>query len=282
MCVFSRPVQQVAATKIFARLQAGPPHRQILVYEMAFSANEDLAMLLPIPTPPGTPEDGVTFVSLEAYPEFFVDMAKGFPGPPRSRGAAPAGVAPTLEVKQVGAFEASFVPSRADFARLDERFRLPEAALAKLPCPDDYGFAVFKLKAGEGQRVHPMAFSFPTRNPRTLFFPTAHLHGDAWERRVLFDHTLYYQGSPEMRLPLSFDTGTHRLGRLAGKVLGVQGGAKAPETSPGSAKDFLQVDEERALVDGDLKVHKFELRERLPNRDVVLWPKYHERAGEYP
>ena len=138
------------------------------------------------------------------------------------------------------------------------------------------------LKAGKEQRVHPLALSFPTRNYQQIFFPTAHLHGGEWERQADFDHTLYFQGSDQMRLPLTFDTGTHRLGRLVGGVLGVAGGAKAPQISPGFAKDFMKLSEERGLLDGSLRVLRFRLRERLPNRDVVLWPRYHEKAGVYP
>lgn len=279
MCLFSQPVQHVSGTRIFARVVAGPRPRQVLVYAMELGAAQDVAMLLPLPTPKDAPDDAVEFISLEASPGFFDDMARGFPGG-ASRSLNEAPQAQALEVHAVGAFEASFVPRRADFARLDARFRLPDGVWSQLPCPEDYGFAVFKLKAGERLRVHPLALSFPTRNPRQVFFPTAHLHSGEWERRAVFDHTLYFQGSPDLRLPLAFDTGTNRLGRLAGQVLGVQGGAKAPESSYAAAKEFMPEADPR-LVEGELKVHRFTLRERLPNRDVVLWPKYHERAGEY-
>jgi hypothetical protein len=36
-------------------------------------------------------------------------------------------------VREVGSFEASYVPKIADFSRLDERFRLPVAVWKKLP-----------------------------------------------------------------------------------------------------------------------------------------------------
>ena len=49
MCCFSRPVSTVADTNIFAR--AGKDGRQYLADSMNFSAAEDLAMILPIPTP---------------------------------------------------------------------------------------------------------------------------------------------------------------------------------------------------------------------------------------
>ena len=68
---------------------------------------------------------------------------------------------------------------------------------------------------------------------------------------------------------------------MAGKVIGVAGGAKPPRTSVGKAGTFMELSPERGLVDSDMKVHRFTLQERLPNRDTVLWPKYHDRAGEY-
>jgi hypothetical protein len=103
--------------------------------------------------------------------------------------AAPAA---KLKVHDVGEFEASSVPTVQDFSRVDERFRLPEGTWEKLPIYKDFGFAVFKLKKG-AKTVHPMAFEFPRRDPRTLFFPTVHIHDGEVHRRADFDHTLYCQ-----------------------------------------------------------------------------------------
>jgi hypothetical protein len=114
----------------------------------------------------------VKFIDLKDYPEFFKDMDRGFPVPPPPQAASMSRVmtlsaaSRKLEVQQVGDFEASFVPTVGDFARLDERFRLPEGTWKDLPAYKDYGFAVFKLKPG-AMRVHPMAFSFPRQDPHT-------------------------------------------------------------------------------------------------------------------
>ena len=130
MCCFSRPVEFVNATRIFARAENA--HRQFVVYAMTMSAKEDLAMILPLPVRAGSGENAVRFISLEGYPTFFADMESGFPkeaprafGPVGCATHAPPKAA-ALPVFQVGSFEASFVPTIADFARLDERFRLPE------------------------------------------------------------------------------------------------------------------------------------------------------------
>ena len=178
MCCFSQRVISVSSTNIFAR--AAAQGRQILVYSMSLEANNDLAMILPLPAQTPAGEKDVQFVDLKGYPQFFDDLRLGFPIPPPTeslhmdRAMTSASKAP-LEVVQVGDFEASFVPAVKDFSRLDERFRLPDNAWKDLPAYADYGFAVFKLKSG-AQRIHPMAFSFLNRDNARLFFPTVHIH----------------------------------------------------------------------------------------------------------
>ena len=200
MCCFSQPVERVSGTTIFARRRNG---RQLLVYSMRYRASAALAMVLPLPVPPDPPEDAVTFINLERYPEFFADMRKGFPSSQsRSLGFMTGSIAvSTLEVHDVGSFEASFVPRAEDFVRLDERFRIPASVWDQLIRYRDYGFAVFKLKATsakEGAAVHPMAFEFPQREPELLFFPTVHVHDRSVHPYALFDHTLYCQVRPDM------------------------------------------------------------------------------------
>jgi hypothetical protein len=194
MCCFSRRVEEVKNTRIFARM--GAKGRQVLVYQMALEAKEDLAMVLPIPVVKGTGEDGVTFFDLSKYAALFADLALLFPMPKSagnpfgevSRGVGSA----KLKVQSVGAYDASFVPRVADFSRLDERFRLPAGVWDEVPGYADFGFAVFKLKPVHGE-VHPMAFAFPTATPGQVFFPTLHIHDGEVHDREVFDHTLYLQ-----------------------------------------------------------------------------------------
>lgn len=69
MCCFSGPVFDVSQTRIFARwLPHTKPFRQVLAYQMQFSAKQDLAMILPIPVAPGTAEDAVKFLDLSKEP----------------------------------------------------------------------------------------------------------------------------------------------------------------------------------------------------------------------
>lgn len=198
MCCFSEPVEDVSRTKIFARLENG---RQYLVYQMNFSSNEDLAMILPIPATPEAEDGAVEFISLEQWPDFFSKLNLLFPMVDYfdTPGEASFGESePTLEVHQVGCFDASFVPHLKDFSRLDERFRLPDNTFEQIGEYRNYGFVVFKLTHGKNQEVHPMAFSFPTRRPKALFFPTLHIHHGQYHDTALFDHSLYCQDSRDI------------------------------------------------------------------------------------
>src|SRR4051794_5265300 len=109
MCCFSKAVQKVADTSIFAR--AGKDGRQFLVYSMFLSAKDELAMILPLPVPKDSKEDAVKFINLEKYSDFFKDMLKGFPtrgsGNTKSKGDKKEDK-PKLKVVEVGSFEASF------------------------------------------------------------------------------------------------------------------------------------------------------------------------------
>ncbi|MEZ5385178.1 MAG: hypothetical protein R3F13_06660 [Prosthecobacter sp.] len=195
MCCFTGKVEEVQNTRIFARL--GEHGNQVIIYQMSVNASQDLAMVLPIPVKEGTKEDAVKFSDFSKYDSVFADLWELFPVPAARTygdpfGASPAAEGYSLKVHSVGAYDASFVPTIADFSRLDVRFRLPDDVWKKLPGYSDFGFAVFKLKPGKAQ-VHPMAFSFPTALSETVFFPTLHIHDGSVHAKETFDHTLYLQ-----------------------------------------------------------------------------------------
>jgi hypothetical protein len=257
MCCFSLPVRFVGGTKIFARtLGAG---MQALAYSMNVEIDAELAMVLPIPVAHGAAEDAVRFIDLSRYPSLFEDLHRAFPPliqPAKSRLALPdLFVAKTLAVHDVGDFEASFVPTQRDFARLDERFRLPDGVFDGIARYADYGFAVFRLKpkkklfGGIGrQTIHPMAFAFPSREPDALFFPTVHVHDGAVHATAKFDHSLYAQ---------------------AGGVLGA-----TIDWAPALGRLDAYVDMARTegLVDAELPGFALPLYGELANDDVWLRP----------
>ncbi len=250
MCCFSQPVISVSATNIFAR--GGKDGRQFLAYSMTVNAETELAMVLPLPVKVGADEEAVRFIDLSDYPDFFPDLRLGFPEPtplasPGTR--RPAGITRAkkkLEVVTVGNFEASFVPTMKDFTRLDERFRISDDAWKNLPQYRDYGFAVFKLKAGE-LKVHPMAFSFPRRNPKDLFFPTVHIHDGEVHAEADFDHVLYCQ--PREHEPLQ---------------------VRDWRESPGNAGRFMKTSKTQGLISPEQHCYQKQLRGLLPNRDTLV------------
>lgn len=251
MCCFSGPVQEVSGTRIFARRI--DKDMQYLVYSMHFKSLDDLAMILPIPTPEGSAEDAVKFISLKEYENFFDDMHAGFPEPAANgedlRDSPPRPLAlpePKLAVVDVGSFEASFVPSIKDFARLDERFRLPEGTWDALPAYKKFGFAVFKLKKGEFN-VHPMAFLFPTSLKRELFFPTVHIHDGKVHDKAAFDHDLYCQLSEEAAMY-----------------------ARGWRESPQPAGMFMDKKKAGKLIDPDAHAYKRRVYGRLKNQDTLV------------
>lgn len=270
MCCFSassegrrlRSVEKVSGTNIFAR-SANGNGSQILVYSMNLRSRIDLAMILPLPVPPGSTEAAVRFISLKEYPDFFRDMKQGFPEHPIPmslgfRGApAPALARPKLMVHDVGDFEASYVPTMDDWDRLDERFRIPSTIFDAVPAYRKFGFAVFKLKATQPKSwigflggtsatktIHPMAFEFPRADPDQLFFPTVHVHDGKFHQTATFDHTLYCQI----------------------KASGLPGWRR----SEASARFFLHVDKANGVITPDQLCYKKDIRGKHKNEDILV------------
>jgi hypothetical protein len=243
MCCFSRRVDHVGGTQIFARAADG--EREFLVYSMILAAREDLAMILPIPVPKGSADDAVRFINLEKYTEFFAELGRGFP---ESRGGIPtlakSADQPKLEVLKVGSYDASFVPTIADFSRLDERFRLPDQVWDQLPAYKDYGFVVFKLRKGKSE-VHPMAFEFPRANRQQLFFPTVHVHDGKVHATARFDHTLYCQSSGEEAIV-------------------------EWEESARPAGLFMKIDRAKGILDAGGHVYRRIIRGQRKNQDILI------------
>ncbi len=246
MCIFTGEVH-VEGTRIFARLEPDDG-TQVLVYEMQVSLGAEGAMVLPLPVNPDRRE--LKFVNLHDYEEFFTQMELCFPKPRSlSRSAvAVAGAGDLLEVHKVGAFDASFLPTMSDFGRLDSRFRVASDVWDQLEIYSDYGFAVFKLRPGEEQQVHPMAFRFATREPRQLFLPTVHVHDGEVSKEAKFDHALYVQAT-ELA-----DSAWIRGSTMPGAMMKLGG--------------VLRGDRSRGLVKPDVAVWKRTFRGQFPNVDT--------------
>jgi hypothetical protein len=195
---------RVANTSIFARINS--MLEQVLVYSMQVFTDKPSALVLPIPIEQGLGEKALSFIDLSGYRTFFDDLHQACQPiitdleASADCGSIETDIMTTLKVHSVGDYEASFVPSRNGFSRLDNRFQLDGDLWDAMPDYSDYGFAVFQLKSStakdiyhEGKMVHPMAFIFKTRNPDNVFFPTVHVHDRFFHQKAYFDHSLYTQ-----------------------------------------------------------------------------------------
>lgn len=259
MCCFSRPVVSVHDTRIFSRMASGGV--QYVIYQMDLESKEDLAMVLPVPTMLGLGEKALKFINLEAYPTLFDDMRRPFDDDRAGAGAGDpfasldAGGEPKLVVQRVGSYDASFVPSPADFDRLDERFRLPPEIFEKYQNYAGYGYAVFKLREGNA-RLHPMAFAFRSAEPGLLYFPTVHIHDGTIHEKEGFDHELYLQGG--------FPGAMTRLADEAEAARNVwQESSKIPTR-------FMKLHKTQGIVTPTQHVYRLTLRGEFLNRDVFV------------
>ncbi len=237
------PKVHVSSTSIFARTIA--PGVQALAYGMTIAAKRDVAMILPLPVRAGSGPAAVRFINLSAHANMFRELDALFygPMPARKGGFALPSLRQRLEVHAIGAFIASYVPTRGDFDRLDPRFRVPDILFDAVPDYSDYGFAVFQLAPG-ASTVHPMAFTFPTRDLERLFFPCVHIHDGRWRATAKFDHALYYQHPRVVTLGATND------------------GDRSSTVLP--ARDYA------TLVDAARPMLRRELRGALPNADVWI------------
>lgn len=235
MGCFSGTVSNVANTRIFGRVTE--KSTQYLVYQMEYTADNDIALILPLPTPPNSSPDAVRFIDLSAYPEFFDDMEKGFPLAHAVPGLGHKSQA--AQVHTVGSFDASFVPSRQAFSQLDARFRIADDLLNRLPEYHDYGFAVFKLRA-DAHTIHPIAFEFQTDSPQLLYFPTVHIHDASLATEAKFDHELFCQA---------------RAGWLR---------------SYDVAGAFIDVTRTDGIVDANERVSRMSVQGMHPNSDILV------------
>ena len=265
MCMFVGEIERVSSTRIFA--SRGADGRQQIVYSMDLDTRSEVAMVLPLPVVPGSGDDALRFIDLSGYADFFDDLARFYlasrAGGDDDDGMVSFDEAPPLVVHQVGAFEASYVPSHADWGRLDPRFRFDGVVWNELRVYDDFGFAVFQLSpcADLGtQRVHPMAFAFESRTPEQFFFPTIHVHDGQVHEVAEFDHDLYCQ------LP----AGHPLLESFAPLALHGTPDARTWTRSPGKAGVFVNAERALGLINGNTPIHMCQIHGAFANQDVLV------------
>jgi len=243
VCIFTLKVERITDTCIFARLNHSG--FQYLAYEMSAALDQEMAMILPLPVELSEPKSQgpVEFLDLSDCPTFFAYLEGSFQPRPGFSFARLFGK-DTIEVVEVESFEASYVPSIADFERLDPRFGLDISIWRQLPQYVDHGFAIFKLKPGE-KRLHPMALRFRTRYQRQLFFPTVHVHDGTVPKVEAFDHRLFCQ------------SGKHPGGNWA--------------RSRYKLGDAIPTEQNiRQLIDNKKEGFRLQMQGEFPNQDVLV------------
>ncbi|MBF0264217.1 MAG: hypothetical protein HQL46_03030 [Gammaproteobacteria bacterium] len=280
---------KVTKTNIFARHSSH--EKQLIAYSLSIVSTSTAAMILPLPVLAGSDENALRFINLKDYPDFFDDLSRVcLPEVEEimfdlsddldavSAGAPP----PLLTVEEVGDYEASYVPSMEDFKRLDPRFRLPDKVWHKMPDYADYGFAVFQLKidlSREDQEIentiHPMAFEFPTRDSKKLFFPTVHVHDGDFHDQAGFYHKFYCQRE-NARSEFKFQRDQFEKNEpTLPKILSFHGddyfgGYAWFYQSQDVAGNIIPWQDSEGLIDPDKKLYAMDLMGNYPNHDMWL------------
>jgi hypothetical protein len=232
MSSFSGKIARVANTRIFAR--ATPEGKQLLVYQMDYDADTDVALILPLPTTPDA-ADAVRFIDLSGYPEFFADVEKGFPF---TRGGVPETGAPRRRAQAVN-IDGSFAANQQALADLDASNRVSVDVWKELPEYADFGFAIFKISA-DAHTIPPLALEFTMRTPNLLYFPTVHIHDGTVPQEAPFDHDLFCQA---------------RAGWLR---------------SYDVAGSFMDMERAQDVVDGGERVSRMTVQGLHPNSDIIV------------
>jgi len=182
MCCISKPIINVAGTKLFCGVNKEKT-RQFTVYSNTVeNVSNNNAMVLPVPYP-----DSVKFHNLEAYKNFFKDCQKCFVtqqsqdfGLTNSYSLKSFEGKKKLDVVNVGSFQVSLAKSLKELKLVDTNvFELSEGlenALTKHYSNSMFGFIICKLAKGK-ENYHPFAYSHNMLNNK-VFIPTRHYHDE--------------------------------------------------------------------------------------------------------
>lgn len=195
MCIINEPAE-VTNTEIFVSPNEDNS-RQIVIYTNKVSTqHHNNAMILPVPHP-----STIKLHDLSYYKDIFEDCGKSFPS--KDYGTLSANFAldssrnssdQILEVHHVGSYEVSIVPTYDDFHRLNRHhFQLNTlvGSLLKKYYNIEFGYLVCKLKTGEGNQYHPLAYSHKIYRNNQMFVPTRHHHSTHEEKMSHYDHNIY-------------------------------------------------------------------------------------------
>lgn len=206
MCIVSGEVEDISATKIFvAKLEN---EQQVTIYDNKIiikqqnildpsnrwvlpPGNNNVAMILPYP------KGEIEIFDMKGVNDIFKPLNKLFTKHQKgSRGSYSLMTTnaytdnDAIEVKKVGSYDTSIVPSYEDFSRLQfDKFQLDQGITKLLEdhYKYDYGFLVCIIRSGAN--YHPIAYSHKLNN-NEFFIPTKHYHNGS-DKNPDWDHSIY-------------------------------------------------------------------------------------------
>jgi hypothetical protein len=249
MGIFSTPVRVASTFNFFARANAD---HQFLACNFRYEAAAAFTLFLPLPTPPETPASAVRFINLAGYDELFSDMRRGFPDLTRDTGKLSFTDRLLEKVRDwldldTTQIEFAFFPNRTVLAEMRDSWPVSDAVWPALEPYAECGLVGLKLEAG-ANRLPPVAFEFPRRDPDELTFPTA--HNLPQSAAATLRHALYAQTSKrslQWRMSIS-----------------------AEDDRPLRAREFVKADRTLGLIDPDQPIVSRRLVGAADNVDVRL------------
>ncbi len=149
-------------------------------------------MILPVPY-----AETINLHDLSNYKEIFVDCAKHFHSATLQSmmyNSRSENSSNTLKVYQCGSYNVSIVLTLKDFDYLDPNyFKLNDNVSTVLSTHynKDFGFIVCKLRTGNSEKYHPIAYSHKIYKTNMMFVPTRHHHSKNEESVSKYDHNIY-------------------------------------------------------------------------------------------
>lgn len=148
-------------------------------------------MILPVPS---TKEGAdISLVSMEGAEDLFKVLNEIYTPRARSMGLSKSKSRETfsLEVKKVGDYDVSIVPSLRDFDRLSDIFKVSENVSEILESNYSNGFSFVVAMLNKTGSFQPLAYTHEMPRDLKMFVPTRHEHGDDEEGLPDWDHTIY-------------------------------------------------------------------------------------------
>lgn len=182
MCIFSKEIDSLKKTRIFASL-IKQQDRQLIVYSNEVDFNDtdgDTYMILPVPNDPGLENGGIQLHDFTSYRHIFNDLDSFFPeiNKPKARqnnnGHAPYDITIASDFNTL----LKMTVGSADMKQI---------AILREMYQFQFGFIICRMK--KGSQSYPIAFTSPFVNGK-LFIPTRQWLGSD-DKQPRWDHVVY-------------------------------------------------------------------------------------------